>query len=137
VVVPAIETTTARVKVRAADNIFFDISNANFEITSNPAAAPEIAERTEGMLIGNSPNPFRPITHIRFRIEETAAVRLEVYAPSGRRIATLADGVVEAGEHTRSWNGRDDDDRPVPAGVYFYRLEAAGQIESRQMVLSY
>ena len=100
-------------------------------------AAPEIADRVPGMLLGNQPNPFNPITHIRFRLEETGDARLVVYAPSGRRVATLADGVLEAGEHSRSWNGRDDDDRPVPAGVYFYRLEAGGKAESHQMVLSY
>jgi hypothetical protein len=33
------------------------------------------------------------------------------------------------------WHGRDEADRQVPSGVYFYRLEAAGQSETKQMVL--
>jgi hypothetical protein len=45
----------------------------------------------------------------------------------GRRIAVLGRGPWAAGPHTIAWNGRDDGDRPVPPGVYFATLEAAGR----------
>ena len=134
--VPPIATTTGRIRVQASNNVFFDISNRNFTIESDPSSAP-VAELPAGqMLIGSDPNPFSGITHIRYRLEESTPVRLQIFDASGRVMATLADGVMEAGLHTNSWDGTDINNRRVPAGVYFYRLEAGNHVESKQMVLT-
>lgn len=134
--VPIIETTTARVMVEAADNLFFDISNVNFEIAGNPAAAPDgsNSDLADRMFIGADPNPFQTVTHLRFRLPEETTVTLKVYSAGGREVATLAEGVLPAGEHARTWDGTDYDNRGVSAGVYFYRLEAAGRVETQQTV---
>jgi hypothetical protein len=44
--------------------------------------------------------------------------------------------VREAGLHTSSWDGTDVNNRRSPAGVYFYRLEVNGRVESKQLVLT-
>ncbi|MCC7144702.1 MAG: T9SS type A sorting domain-containing protein [Candidatus Eisenbacteria bacterium] len=134
VILPLIETLTARIKVEAADNIFFDISNANFEITPGTTDAPELAFREGEMLRAAEPNPTRDISHIRFRLAQNAPVTLKVYGADGREVATLADGTMEAGEYMRAWDGRDYDSRPTPAGVYYYRLTAGNRTESKQLV---
>ena len=62
---------------------------------------------------------------------------LRVYDGAGRLVSVLADGHMEAGLHTRSWNGRDLEGRALPSGVYYYRLEgAAGETAARRMVLT-
>ena len=52
----------------------------------------------------------------------TGEVQLAVYDLAGRRVATLIDGVVEAGEHSIMWAGRDDRGQLVASGVYVCRL---------------
>ena len=93
-------------------------------------------DRAEAELIGAAPNPFNPATTIAYTLPRAATVRLDIYDVSGRRIRNLVDGVSEAaGPHRVIWDGSDDHGRAVPAGVYVYRLEAAGAREARSLVL--
>jgi hypothetical protein len=86
-------------------------------------------------LSGNWPNPFNPSTSIRFTVSGRAVVDLTLYDTAGRRVAALASGVYEAGEHAISWNGLDDAGRQVPSGTYFARLHAGEYVGVRKMVL--
>jgi hypothetical protein len=135
---PFIITTTARIQVAAADNIFFDISDHNFEITTEVAVGDAEAGAVAGLrIMGNRPNPFNPVTHISFNVAVSGLTALRVYDGAGRLVAVLADGHMEPGLHTRSWNGRDLEGRALPSGVYYYRLEgAAGETAARRMVLT-
>ncbi len=81
------------------------------------------------------PNPFNPVTTIAFALPEAGPARLAVYDVSGRLVAVLAEGVHEAGEHEAVWNGRDTAGRQLGSGVYFVRLETAGSVSTRKMVM--
>ncbi len=83
----------------------------------------------------NVPNPFNPATRIRFVLAVPSRVELAVYSLDGRRVRTLAAARYIAGEHTVTWNGRDDDDRSVAAGIYLYRLQTDALTLTRKMVL--
>ena len=78
----------------------------------------------------NRPNPFNPITEIRFSLPRGSHAKLEIYNVMGQRITTLADKYLSPGEYSCTWDGSD-----VASGVYFYRLEAGEFVESRKMVL--
>ncbi|NNE42645.1 MAG: T9SS type A sorting domain-containing protein, partial [Gemmatimonadetes bacterium] len=80
------------------------------------------------------PNPFRGGTELAFSLLAPGNARLTVYDVSGRRVATVADGRYAAGRQSVVWHGRDEHGRRLPAGVYLYRLEAAGQSEARRVV---
>ncbi len=67
----------------------------------------------------NFPNPFAGETTIRFNTPRASSVQLNVYNVLGQRVATLADGEVQAGTHTLRLNGN-----AFASGVYFYVLEA-------------
>ena len=88
----------------------------------------------------NRPNPFNPSTSIRYDVpaEYEAGVRvtLEVFNARGQRVATLVDGVKEAGSYQVHWDGRDGSGRPVGSGVYLYRLEAGPFTATRKMVVT-
>ncbi|MBK9775555.1 MAG: T9SS type A sorting domain-containing protein [bacterium] len=84
----------------------------------------------------NQPNPFNPSTTIKFSLLNTASVQLCIYDVSGKLIKDLIDShVMDAGLHETAWDGRDNEDRQVPAGVYFYRLVAGEFVDVRRMAL--
>ncbi len=83
----------------------------------------------------NTPNPFNPVTSIRFDLPRGAPVELFVFSADGRRVATLANDWLPAGNHEVLWRGRDDNGRSVSSGVYFYRLVVQGHSLTKRMVL--
>jgi subtilisin family serine protease len=86
-------------------------------------------------LAQNEPNPFNPATRIRFALDRAGPVRLAVYDAAGRLVSRLVDRRLEAGVHEVVWNGTNGSGRSVAGGVYFYRLETAGRVLVRKMVL--
>jgi len=83
----------------------------------------------------NYPNPFTPMTNIRFALPAEQNTKLEVIDVMGRVIATLVNDKVQSGYYNVTWNGKDDFGNVVGAGVYFYRLSAGGHFEMKQMTL--
>jgi hypothetical protein len=79
----------------------------------------------------NHPNPVRSVTEIRYALPGDCWVRLEIFDVSGRKIMTLLDGSQKAGFKAFRW-----DTSQMAAGVYFYRLEAGGFVQTRKMVLA-
>jgi len=85
--------------------------------------------------LGNAPNPFARGTEISFRLPQAAHARLEIFDPSGRRVALLHDGPLGAGEHRVGWDGTRGDGARAASGVYFYRLRAGGAAEGMRLLM--
>jgi hypothetical protein len=66
-----------------------------------------------------SPNPFNTNTSIAFNMPSSSHVKISVYNILGAHIATLVDGVTDAGQQSVSWNAKD-----VKPGLYFCKLES-------------
>jgi beta-glucanase (GH16 family) len=82
------------------------------------------------------PNPFRAATTIRYELTRAEAVHLAIYDVSGRLVKALIRGEqVPAGPQQAAWDGRDENGRAVPTGVYFYRLEAGAFSDTRRVTL--
>ncbi len=97
-----------------------------------PAPAPAPAFR----VLGNFPNPFNPTTEIRFETSAPGAVALKVFDLQGRLVRTLVEASLQSGSHQVGWDGRNQHGTPMASGIYFYRLEAAGQVQAERMVLA-
>ena len=78
----------------------------------------------------NAPNPFNPMTEIKFALPVEANVRLVIYNLKGEVVETLIDGTRGRGIHTATWDARDQ-----ASGVYFYRLEAGNYTQTRKMIM--
>ena len=78
----------------------------------------------------NYPNPFNPVTQIRYELPESVEVRLDVFNIQGQRVATLVNGVQQAGVHTLSF-----DASALASGVYLYRLRAGQSVITKKMTL--
>ena len=95
-------------------------------------AAPPVLPTTFWLL---SPNPFRESTTIAAHLAERANINVTVFDVGGRRVATIASGVHDAGEVRFEWNGIDEAGDRVPAGVYFCRLQVGGQRFNQKLVV--
>ncbi len=84
----------------------------------------------EYLLMQNYPNPFNPITQISFQIPETGLVKLKVYDVLGNEVATLFDGVANAGIHEVSFDATN-----LTSSVYIYTLFAGDIVKSNKMIL--
>lgn len=69
-----------------------------------------------------SPNPFQGSAAIRFGLARAGQVQLELFDAAGRRVRSLASGVLSPGTHVALWDGRDQQGGRVSAGLYFVRL---------------
>ncbi|RMF57163.1 MAG: T9SS C-terminal target domain-containing protein, partial [Calditrichaeota bacterium] len=105
--------------------------------TTNP---PRLIQTPQ--LYQNYPNPFNPVTSIHFLIPHTTLrasgadnVQLLIYDLLGRKVKTLLNTVLPAGEHTVQWDGTDDAGQPVGSGIYLYQLKFGKNIQTRKMVL--
>lgn len=81
------------------------------------------------------PNPFNPRATVAFTLQGRAEVALEVYELSGKRLATLAAGQFDAGDHALSWEGRDGGGYALPSGLYLVRLTAGTTVLSQKVTL--
>jgi hypothetical protein len=84
----------------------------------------------EYALSQNYPNPFNPSTKIRFALPKSGNVTLKVFDVTGRVVATLVNGNLQAGEFEYTLDGSN-----LSSGIYFYRIQADGFSSVRQMIL--
>jgi hypothetical protein len=83
----------------------------------------------------NHPNPFNPVTRIRYDLPQACDVRIIIYDVAGRQVAELVHKTQSAGRYQAVWEGRDNSGQPVPSGIYFYRIEAGEFVEVKKMLL--
>jgi endonuclease/exonuclease/phosphatase family metal-dependent hydrolase len=81
-----------------------------------------------------TPNPFLDETAVRLSLPSSTTVIVEVYDVAGRRVATLADGPLPAGENRLSWDGRDERGRDVASGIYFCRAQVGSWTGSTKII---
>ncbi len=94
------------------------------------SATPMAGVVTEYVLNQNYPNPFNPTTSITYAVKDAGPVTLKVYTIDGREVATLVNGVRNAGMYTVTFDARD-----LASGVYLYKLEANSFSATHKMVL--
>jgi hypothetical protein len=81
------------------------------------------------------PNPFNPITTLRYDLPDDNHVTLTIYDLNGREINRLVNTVQSAGHKTIQWNATDMNGKPVSAGIYLYQIQSGEFIQTRKMVL--
>ena len=79
-------------------------------------------------------NPFSKDTRVSYSVPAPGRAVVEVYDVAGRRVATLVDGHVDAGEHEAVWDGIGGDGLRVASGVYFCRLTSGGRDSTEKML---
>lgn len=85
--------------------------------------------------ISNYPNPFNPSTTISFSTKEAGSTEVAIFDIKGRRINTLHNETLDAGNHTVVWNGSNFEGQTESSGIYFMRLKTANFTVSRKIML--
>lgn len=104
----------------------FQVYDISVGVNESPGQLP-----TEFKLYPAYPNPFNPSTTIAFDLPERMDVRVEVFNVVGQKMATIFDGVKEAGNYSMpinvaSWS----------SGVYLVRMNAMGRTKTQSIVLT-
>jgi len=81
------------------------------------------------------PNPFNPITTLRYDLPENSLVTITIYDMLGRQVKTLMDQTQEAGYRSVIWDATNDYGKPVSAGIYLYQIQAGEFMQTKKMVL--
>ena len=91
----------------------------------------ELVEVPNAFSMGNAyPNPFNPTTTINFSVPEDGSMKLVVHDVSGRIVAELVSGTVEAGYHQVTWDATQQ-----ASGVYFVTMTAGDYIKTNKVLL--
>lgn len=114
----------------------FTIS-ATADVAESGSAPPAVP-----LLHAAAPNPFARATELRLSLPATSSAdrstyRVAIFTPEGRAVRTLRDTLwgPAAREERITWDGRDDQGRPVAGGVYFVALDAGGTRRTTKLVV--
>ena len=83
----------------------------------------------------NMPNPFNPTTTISFEMKNEGQAKIDIYNAKGQLVIVLIDGEAKVGLNEIIWNGKDQNNRKVGSGVYFYRLTTKDYSEIKKAIM--
>ncbi len=86
-------------------------------------------------LTGNYPNPFNPTTTISFSTKEAGHVSINIYNMKGQLVKTLINENLEEDYHDVIWNGKDNSNKTVSSGIYFYKMKSGNYTATKKMIL--
>jgi len=90
---------------------------------------------TDYKVHNNYPNPFNPVTTLRYDLPEDLFVSITVYDMLGNVVSNLVNKDENSGYKSVQWNATNDKGQPVSAGVYLYTIQGGDFRQTRKMVL--
>ena len=114
-----------------------DIKWSIISATTSPSVLVETKPKIPSIfyLFQNHPNPFNPVTSLRYDLPQDGIVNITIYDMLGRIVKTLVNGSQTAGYKSIQWNATNNLGEPVSAGMYIYMIQAGEFRQTRKMVL--
>jgi hypothetical protein len=114
-----------------------DIANITFSEEVTAQELQNIFSKIPFSLLSNSPNPFNPSTKITFSLNSQTPEHtlLTIYNLKGQKVKQLVNATLPSGTHSYIWDGKDEGNKQVASGVYFYKLQINGQQKTKKMLL--
>jgi len=94
-----------------------------------------VPEITKTSLDQNYPNPFNPSTTIAYSIQNDGMTELKVYNIRGQLVKTLVKGEQQTGSYEVVWNGKDNNEKNISSGVYFYKLSTKDDTIMKKLLM--
>ena len=113
------------------------MSVKNFQFSSSPLTADEDIDQipTRFALEQNFPNPFNPVTTLRYTVPEQELVNISVYDMRGNLVKKMVNTSQSPGIKTVRWDATDSQGNTVSAGVYLYKIQAGTFSQTKKMIL--
>ena len=118
------------IPARSIVTLIGDISD-----TTNPGNEPSY-DPDKYSLFQNFPNPFNHRTDFYYHLPESGQVEISVYSLSGEKVKSLLNRNMNAGLHSLSWDGTNEQNNVVSSGVYYYILNAGTLRDQKKMVFT-
>ena len=83
----------------------------------------------------NFPNPFNPITTLRYDLPNDGLVNITIYDMMARKVKTLVNSSQTAGFKSVQWNATNERNEPVSTGLYIYKIQIGDFRQTRKMLL--
>jgi len=124
-------------EVQAGRTYYYKIADVNYQGAErlHSALAIDTALPNDFSLQQNYPNPFVHDTQISFAINEEANMQLTIRNLNGETVRTLLQGRIHKGLHQVLWDGKDDQSRPLPSGIYWYTLQTENRRVTKKLHL--
>ena len=87
------------------------------------------------ILYPNYPNPFNPVTTIRYDLSKESFVDITIYDMLGNVVYNLVNTNQSHGYKSIQWNATNNQGEPVSAGVYLYKIQAGNFVDTKKMIL--
>ena len=108
---------------------------SNSDYSANLHVANFAPSRSMINLHKNYPNPFNPKTTISYSLIKDTFIKLTIYDLIGNQVKTLVNGKERSGNRYIQWDATNQQGHPVPAGTYFYKIEADNFSPTKKMIL--
>jgi hypothetical protein len=124
--------TTYHWRVRGFNAGGFGPWSVTWRFTTNPVGINIISSEIpkEFKLYNNYPNPFNPVTSIKFDVPYNAFVKIEIFDMLGKKVDELANRYLQAGAYQSTWDASS-----VASGIYFYRFQTEKYTDIKKMVV--
>lgn len=83
----------------------------------------------------NYPNPFNPSTSINISLIKETNVDIKIYDVNGAEIYSMFNNILKHGDHKFTWHALNNSGKKVNSGIYFMKINAGGNYETRKMIL--
>jgi len=80
------------------------------------------------------PNPSYGDCRIELSTAKAVFATLDIYNLRGQKVKTLHEGSLPAGNQTFAWDGKDDQGRIQPQGIYLIKADTAGQTRTGKLI---
>ncbi len=112
------------------------LTTHSLNISLSMLNVPTVQNPEDFRLEPNFPNPFNPSTSIPVSLSVNGDTRVSVYDARGSLVKNIHRGFLHSGHYVFSWDGTNDQNLDVSAGIYFCKLFIGANTKSvRKMIL--
>ncbi|MDD4156552.1 MAG: T9SS type A sorting domain-containing protein [Candidatus Cloacimonetes bacterium] len=102
--------------------------------TFNPTGIEDVVNEAS-LSISSYPNPVKDLVHIALKLHNNTQLKIEIFNIKGQKVKTLFNEECKSGDKLITWDTKDDNDKLVSSGVYFYKVSFDNLSQMKKMLI--